>query len=204
MRALNMRGLFGAVLTGMAVLGAGTVRAETAATPDDGEKDQAVMCSKCETVWVRRADRIGSKGPVVYRKEKQMECPDCQSAIVTFFKTGKLEHTCKTCGGALNHCSVHEEAAAPAVASASEAAAQVPEVATEADKAVMCAKCETVWVRRLQKGSFEKSRAVVYRNEKVMQCPDCKSGMANFFTTGKWQHTCNTCGDKLTECAACD
>lgn len=40
-------------------------------------------------------------------------------------------------------------------------------------------------------------------NRQVMECLDCKSAVANFFTTGKWQHTCATCGDNLSECTAC-
>src|SRR5688500_3291308 len=67
--------------------------------------DDAVMCGKCETVWVRTEDHgLRAKGFTVYRTEKRMVCPDCESAMANFVKTGKLAHTCKTCGDALKHC----------------------------------------------------------------------------------------------------
>ena len=70
---------------------------------------------------------------------------------------------------------------------------------TGGEQVVMCSKCQMVWVRR----SHTVGKATVYRKELVMECPDCKSAVANFFTTGKWQHTCAACGENLSECAMC-
>ena len=36
-----------------------------------------------------------------------MKCPDWEIAVVHFFKTGKLEHACSTCGGEFVHCTAH-------------------------------------------------------------------------------------------------
>jgi ribosomal protein S27E len=70
----------------------------------------AVTCSKCKMVWVERAYNTGyAKHPGAYVpvNSKVMVCPDCESAIVTFFKTGKLKHSCAHCGGNLTHCTYH-------------------------------------------------------------------------------------------------
>jgi hypothetical protein len=183
--------LLGVLAAGVAVLVVGCSTSAPKVTSEAGGEEQAVTCSKCQTVWVQRAHRMG-KNAVVYRREMQMVCPDCQSAIVTFFKTGKLEHTCKSCGGTLDHCTVHQEDVAPAATNA-------PVAKVEREQAAMCAKCQMVWVRR----SHNVGKATVYRREQAMRCPDCKSAVANFFTTGKWQHTCTTCGENLAECAVC-
>lgn len=67
----------------------------------------AVMCDKCTTVWIKVVDK-NAKGTVIgLSKDKKMACKDCQSAVETFFKTGKLEHECSTCGGAMSHCEAH-------------------------------------------------------------------------------------------------
>lgn len=77
---------------------------------DPGKK--AVMCDKCKTIWVSRPVPAGSStkgnpGYTVYRDVKTMECPECESAVATFFKTGSLHHRCTHCGGALTHCESH-------------------------------------------------------------------------------------------------
>lgn len=66
----------------------------------------AVMCAKCKTVWVKTATTVGppGKGYIAYRDAKTMTCPDCESAVTTFFKTGSLKHHCAHCGGTLVHC----------------------------------------------------------------------------------------------------
>lgn len=97
--------LMGVVVTGVAILAAGCSTVSPKMSADASNKEQAVMCSKCQTVWVQRGYQEG-KHVVAYRQDKQMVCPDCQSAIVTFFKTGKWQHTCKTCGENLSECAV--------------------------------------------------------------------------------------------------
>jgi hypothetical protein len=63
----------------------------------------------------------------------------------------------------------------------------------------MCAKCETTWVR----SPHTINKTTVYRRHKTMACTDCDSAAANFFKTGKFEHTCKTCGDSLSACPAC-
>jgi len=67
-------------------------------------------------------------------------------------------------------------------------------------QAISCDKCKVTYVKVPDTGG--KSRVVGYRSEKRMECPDCKSAAENFFTTGKFQHTCKTCGDSLEVCKA--
>jgi len=65
--------------------------------------EKSVMCPKCKIVWVKRSEP-NFKGMMTYRTVKSMECPDCRSAAANFFSTGKLEHTCKSCGGEMDAC----------------------------------------------------------------------------------------------------
>jgi hypothetical protein len=68
----------------------------------------AVRCDKCQVVWVKTAQPVAKGSPIVaYRETKTMECPDCRDAVTSFFTTGKLEHTCKTCGGNMAICQAH-------------------------------------------------------------------------------------------------
>lgn len=85
------------------------VACKTTSTSDSGS---AVTCDKCKTVWVSRPEQIGlgtKGGPAytTYRNVKFMQCPECESAIATFFKTGSLKHHCDHCGGNLTHCEAH-------------------------------------------------------------------------------------------------
>ncbi len=70
----------------------------------------AVTCDKCKTVWVKRPQQVGPTGKgnfYVLKDVKTMACPDCESAVATFFKTGSLKHSCSHCGGAMTHCTSH-------------------------------------------------------------------------------------------------
>lgn len=74
----------------------------------------AVTCDKCKTVWVERPVPLGpwgrSQSFYALRAStyaKMMDCPDCESAVATFFKTGSLKHHCSACGGTMNHCTKH-------------------------------------------------------------------------------------------------
>lgn len=73
------------------------------------------------------------------------------------------------------------------------------EAASAGDQAVMCGKCQTVWVST----PHAINKVTVYRKVKTMACPDCESAAANFFKTGRFEHTCKACGDSLTPCPAC-
>ena len=63
----------------------------------------AVFCPSCKVVWVEMLD-FDDPYRMSTSPGRVMECPDCERAAVGFFETGKLEHSCKACGGELVHC----------------------------------------------------------------------------------------------------
>ena len=70
------------------------------------QPESAIYCPTCRTMWVEMTDfddpyRM-STVPV-----ERMECPECESAVAHFFKTGKFEHACSTCGDEFVHCKAH-------------------------------------------------------------------------------------------------
>ncbi len=67
----------------------------------------AVQCDMCKVTWVKVPHSSGKAGIVSYSSFKKMECPDCRNAVVNFFETGKLEHTCKACGDNIAVCESH-------------------------------------------------------------------------------------------------
>lgn len=76
------------------------------AVAEPGEK--ALACAKCETTWVNVPIRGKAHRIIAYSPRKQMHCPDCVSAAENFFKTGRLEHACATCGpDAMKVCNAH-------------------------------------------------------------------------------------------------
>jgi ribosomal protein S27E len=93
-------------LPGLVALAALLVPLAGCASPPSSGK-QAVMCPKCEVVWVQRADPSDVYG-LTYRSEQAMRCPDCEEAVATFFRTGRFGHACATCGDQLVHCTMHE------------------------------------------------------------------------------------------------
>ena len=98
-----MRALFLTVLVGGITafcVGCSTDRPSSIVEPVSDEP--VVMCARCQTVWVSSPHHVGKA--TVFRREEKMVCPDCDSAVVTFFKAGKFEHTCKTCGDGLAAC----------------------------------------------------------------------------------------------------
>lgn len=70
------------------------------------EPEAAVFCPKCKMVWVEMPD-LNDPYRLSTVSTEVMECPDCENAVVHFFKTGELEHACSTCGGELVHCTSH-------------------------------------------------------------------------------------------------
>lgn len=81
--------------------------ASAAATAGTGEQ-RAVACDKCRTVFAESPVRSGKGGAVTsYVPSKQMVCPDCRGMADTFFRTGKLEHSCNACKGTMQTCDVH-------------------------------------------------------------------------------------------------
>ena len=59
----------------------------------------ALMCDRCETTWVLRPEGAGRW--VRYTRQKAMVCPDCESAVETWWKTGEFKHSCSRCKGRL-------------------------------------------------------------------------------------------------------
>ena len=68
--------------------------------------ETAVVCAKCKMVWVEMSEQ-GDLYAMSMEPTENMKCPDCESAIVNFFKTGVLEHACSTCGSEFVHCTTH-------------------------------------------------------------------------------------------------
>ena len=68
---------------------------------------QGVTCTKCETTWVQVPTSNG-KRVTGYTWAKKDTCPECMDAVTTFFNTGKLQHSCKTCGDTLEICEMHQ------------------------------------------------------------------------------------------------
>lgn len=71
----------------------------------------AITCNKCNTVYFKSpsvASAAGDKGFVTLKSSSSMTCPDCENKVIAWAKKGEFtEHTCKTCGGAMKHCSSH-------------------------------------------------------------------------------------------------
>jgi hypothetical protein len=64
------------------------------------------------------------------------------------------------------------------------------------EKGVTCAKCQVTYLE----SPGGKGSPVKYTTGK-MECPECKSAVANYFATGKLEHGCKTCGpDALQVC----
>jgi hypothetical protein len=57
----------------------------------------AVMCDRCKTTWVVRGEPVGKL--VRYTRQKAMVCPDCESAVTHWMRTGELKHACSRCRG---------------------------------------------------------------------------------------------------------
>ena len=68
---------------------------------------QGVACSKCQVTYVQ-VPANNPKGRFVgYTSRKDMECPDCKTAVQNFFETGKLQHACTHCQGTMEVCDAH-------------------------------------------------------------------------------------------------
>jgi len=110
--AFAVRSLGGVMKTKLrsifAVLSAAAVLIVSACTPvqeQAGAKETVgVMCGKCRTTWVAAAGG-GKPGTLqVYRTSRKMNCPQCETLVQTFFRTGELAHSCPGCRGELSRC----------------------------------------------------------------------------------------------------
>src|SRR5688572_6415688 len=84
---------------------------------------------------------------------------------------------------------------------ASQQSASASQVPDQVAKAVTCSKCKVTWVKYpITPGGGKSHRIIGYGARKSMECPDCRSAVENFFTTGQLRHTCATCGDAIEVC----
>ena len=70
----------------------------------------AITCSKCQDVIIVNPANNGTKpgsGYTVLTSKKVMVCPDCESAVQNFIKTGELKHHCSHCDGTMQTCTSH-------------------------------------------------------------------------------------------------
>ncbi len=84
------------VALGMGMIWA-TVGCVNVHEPHAESHPSAVMCDRCKTTWVVRSETAGKL--VRYTREKAMVCPDCESAVMHWLKTGELKHACSHCRG---------------------------------------------------------------------------------------------------------
>ena len=66
-------------------------------------ESRGVVCPECEIVWVETYD-MNDPYMMTLVSEEAMRCPDCESAVERFFRTGELRHHCSTCEGTLWYC----------------------------------------------------------------------------------------------------
>jgi len=71
---------------------------------------------------------------------------------------------------------------------------------TATPQGVTCTKCQVTWVKVPTNNG--KGRIVGYTWAKRDTCPDCMDAVTSFFNSGKFQHTCRTCGDTMEICEA--
>jgi hypothetical protein len=74
--------------------------------------------------------------------------------------------------------------------------------AAPSTQALACDTCRVTYVQVPVGGGKGSPGITGYRSAKRMECPDCKSAAANFFATGKFEHTCKTCGPTMEICKA--
>jgi len=75
--------------------------------PAAGPSTQAVSCSKCEVTYVKVPTQDNKGRFIGYTNRPDMECPDCKTAVQTFFATGELKHSCAHCQGTMQVCDSH-------------------------------------------------------------------------------------------------
>jgi hypothetical protein len=86
------------------VLAAGCAKNGTPAESSLVTTDKGVMCSKCQTTWVKVPMESGKGSVIGYTSRQSHLCPDCKGTVDNFFATGKLERTCKACGDSMEIC----------------------------------------------------------------------------------------------------
>jgi hypothetical protein len=70
-----------------------------------GGPTAAVACPKCKTVWVNAGGSGGRGNPIALHATGAMRCADCENNAAAMLKGMTVNtHTCKSCGGTLQHC----------------------------------------------------------------------------------------------------
>jgi ribosomal protein S27E len=96
-----------AATMGAGFFAAGCAADSKAAPMSMAPSTQGVTCNKCAVTWVQVPTDAGKGRIIGYTSRKSMVCPDCKDAVAYFFSTGKLQHTCKTCGDSMEICEAH-------------------------------------------------------------------------------------------------
>ena len=187
-----MRRLTMGISVTLAMLAAGCASVPSTVQVPVPSQEQAIMCAKCQAVWVKRPHEAGKV--TVYHRQEAMVCPDCRTAAETYFATGRLEHTCRVCGSG-ELCNVTQEALKAEAAAAREQ--------TEVrEAALMCPACRTVWVR--DRRHLTANKLSIYRSKKVMVCENCDANARSMLRSGKPAERCDSCGGRLESCKAAD
>ncbi len=70
-----------------------------------------MSCNKCCSVYFKApstSSSSGGKGFVSLKPASHTDCADCENKVAAWVKTGTFtEHTCKTYGGEMKHCTSH-------------------------------------------------------------------------------------------------
>lgn len=93
------------------ILAIGALALVSCQSPAPATPTSAVSCNKCGTIHFKApSTAVGSwnKGIVTLHDASRMSCPDCENKVVAMLKGGNVtRHTCSSCGGTLNHCTMH-------------------------------------------------------------------------------------------------
>ncbi len=77
-----------------------------------------------------------------------------------------------------------------------------PQSGTTRVSGLTCDKCEAIWLPTVAATGKPGSGYHTYRMSRKMVCPDCENIMATFMRTGKFSHSCPSCGGQITRCTA--
>ena len=69
-----------------------------ASSATSAKSEMALMCPKCETVWVRKPHWTAGFRDRVYISKSEMTCPTCDKMAKSYFEDGKsVLHNCPDC-----------------------------------------------------------------------------------------------------------
>ena len=94
------------LLAAVATIGLALAGCQSTQRTDKAAKSNAVMCEKCQTVWVQTERTFGVNYATVYLSEPVKKCDVCEMAAEEYFRTGKMMTNCPGCGGGLERCAM--------------------------------------------------------------------------------------------------